>query len=71
MIKDKKTKSYFVYKISFFYCLKIYIENLLLLICRLLVFISNVILFIIKLAKNLCNIINSFPIIICCYYYKN
>ena len=64
MTKDKTQSLVFFTKLTFLNFLQIYIENLLILICRLLVFISHVILFKIKLAKNSCNIIILFPIII-------
>ena len=64
MTKDKTQSLVFFTKFTFLNFLQIYIENLLILICRLLVFISHVILFKIKLAKNSCNIIISSPIII-------
>ena len=64
MTKDKTQSLVFFTKFTFLNFLQIYIENLLILICRLLVFISHVILFKIKLAKNSCNIIILFPIII-------
>ena len=63
MTKDQKTKPRFRYKI-YFTVFKFILRIYLFLICRLLVFISHVILFKIKLAKNSCNIIILFPIII-------
>ena len=64
MTKDKTQSLVIFTKFTFLNFLQIYIENLLILICRLLVYISHVILFKIKLAKNSCNIIILFPIII-------
>ena len=65
MTKDKNNKvSFSLQNLLFLTVFKCILRIYKFLICRLLVFISHVILFKIKLAKNSCNIIILFPIII-------